>query len=82
MRPITENIVEITMLFEYKLMTGEIDRDVWEDNHIGSIIDDFKLSIESWAKEFETERTLFGGEDYYNDIEKFAMRKFKEAEYI
>ena len=82
MRPITENVVEITMLFDYLIVTGEIDRDIWEYNHHGSMIDDFKSHIEKWAEEFEIARSLFGGEDYYKDIDEFSMRKFVEAEYI
>ena len=79
MKPEIENIVEMTMLFTEMIMTGEIDKDAWEDEFSVSMIDDFKDHVVEWAQDFED--THIDG-DYLDAIDDFSKQKFAEADYI
>ena len=74
-----ENIVEMTMLFTEMIMTGEIDKDVWEYEYNVSMIDDFTGRVAEWAQDFED--THIDG-DYLDAIDDFSKQKFAEADYI
>ena len=71
MTKVIENVIEITLVYNSLMCSGEIDDDV------DSLV--YKQSIYEYAREFEKENKgveFNGGErDYYIEIEEFAKKK-------
>lgn len=71
MTKVIENVIEITLVYNSLMCSGEIDDDV------DSLV--YKQSIYEYAREFEKENKdvgFDGGErDYYIEIEEFAKKK-------